>query len=103
MRRALVRLFICRRLVSRGDAAQSEGAEVLLHVGIDTVALAGEGFVAHVPAGAQVSAGEPLLSFDMDLIARRARSLLTPVVVVPGRFSMRAARRVAHSRRAISS
>jgi phosphoenolpyruvate-protein phosphotransferase len=66
----------------------SDGAEVLVHVGIDTVALAGAGFVAHVRAGAQVSAGEPLLSFDMDLIARRARSLLTPVIVTPGRFSV---------------
>lgn len=57
------------------------GCEVLLHVGIDTVALGGEGFEAHVRQGARVRAGEPLVSFDLDLLARRARSLLTPVIV----------------------
>jgi phosphocarrier protein FPr/phosphocarrier protein len=61
------------------------GCEVLLHVGIDTVALKGEGFEAHVRQGAQVRAGEPLLSFDLDLLARRAPSLLTPVIVTADR------------------
>ena len=62
------------------------GCELLLHVGIDTVALNGAGFTAHVAAGAQVRAGQPLLSFDLDLIARRAKSALTPVVVTGGDF-----------------
>jgi phosphotransferase system HPr (HPr) family protein len=57
-----------------------EGCEVLLHVGIDSVALGGEGFELHTRQGAQVHAGEPLLSFDLDLVARRARSVLTPVI-----------------------
>jgi phosphoenolpyruvate-protein phosphotransferase len=57
------------------------GCEILLHVGIDTVALAGEGFEAHVRQGAQVRAGDALLSFDLDFLARRAKSLLTPVIV----------------------
>ncbi|HTD10680.1 MAG TPA: phosphoenolpyruvate--protein phosphotransferase, partial [Steroidobacteraceae bacterium] len=48
---------------------------------IDTVGLAGEGFRVHVAEGARVRAGEALLSFDLDLLARRARSLLTPVIV----------------------
>ena len=47
------------------------GCEILLHVGIDTVALAGEGFEAHVRQGARVRAGDALLSFDLDLLARR--------------------------------
>jgi phosphoenolpyruvate-protein phosphotransferase len=59
----------------------TEGCEVLLHVGIDTVGLGGEGFTAHVSQGAQVRTGDPLLSFDLDLLARRARSLLTPVII----------------------
>ena len=58
-----------------------EGCEILLHVGIDTVALAGEGFELHVQQGAQVRAGDALLSFDLDLLARRARSVLTPVII----------------------
>jgi len=62
------------------------GCELLLHVGIDTVALNGAVFTAHVAAGAQVRAGQPLLSFDLDLIARRAKSALTPVVITGGDF-----------------
>ena len=61
-----------------------QGAEILLHVGIDTVGLAGEGFELHVRQGQQVRAGDRLLSFDIDLLARRAKSLLTPVIVLEG-------------------
>jgi phosphocarrier protein FPr/phosphocarrier protein len=63
--------------------AQS-GAEILLHVGIDTVALAGEGFELHVRQGQRVRAGEPLVSFELDMLARRAVSVLTPVIVLEG-------------------
>jgi len=58
-----------------------EGCEVLLHVGIDSVELGGQGFELHARQGARVRAGEPLLSFDLDLLARRAKSALTPVIV----------------------
>ncbi len=58
-----------------------EGCELLLHVGIDSVRLGGQGFELHARQGAQVRTGEPLLSFDLDLVARRARSVLTPVIV----------------------
>ena len=67
-----------------------QGCEVLLHVGIDTVALAGEGFEVHAPQGSRVRAGDALLSFDLDLLARRAKSLLTPVIITSGSgFSIR--------------
>lgn len=59
----------------------AEGCEVLLHVGIDSVELGGQGFELHAQQGARVRAGEPLLSFDLDLLARRAKSVLTPVIV----------------------
>lgn len=64
----------------RGDG----GVEILMHIGIDTVGLEGEGFEAHVTVGRRVAAGERLISFDLDLIARRAKSLLTPVLVMEG-------------------
>jgi glucose-specific phosphotransferase system IIA component len=57
------------------------GAEVLMHVGLETVALGGEGFSAEVEEGRQVRCGDRLLAFDLDLIARRARSLITPIVI----------------------
>ena len=59
----------------------AQGCEVLLHVGIDSVELGGQGFELHAQQGARVTAGEPLLSFDLDLLARRAKSVLTPVIV----------------------
>jgi phosphoenolpyruvate-protein phosphotransferase len=61
-----------------------QGAEILLHVGIDTVGLGGAGFELHVRQGQHVRAGERLLSFDLDLLARRALSVLTPVIVLEG-------------------
>jgi phosphoenolpyruvate-protein phosphotransferase len=59
-------------------------AEILMHIGIDTVALNGEGLTAHVRDGQAVSAGDLLISFDIDLMARRARSLMTPVILTNG-------------------
>jgi phosphoenolpyruvate-protein phosphotransferase len=60
------------------------GAEVLMHIGLDTVELGGEGFEVHVRDGQTVAAGDLLVSFDIDLLARRARSLLTPIVLTNG-------------------
>ena len=59
----------------------ASGHDILLHVGIDTVKLAGEGFEALVQAGQHVTTGQPLLRFDLDLIARRARSAVTPIIL----------------------
>ncbi len=60
------------------------GAEVLLHIGIDTVELRGEGFRVMVADGARVRTGDPLIGFDMEVVSRGARSLHTPVLVVNG-------------------
>jgi multiphosphoryl transfer protein len=69
------------------------GAEILLHVGIDTVALGGEGFELVVEAGARVRQGDALLNFDLDKLAQRAKSLITPIVITNGeRFSIAHAR-----------
>jgi phosphoenolpyruvate-protein phosphotransferase len=71
------------------------GIEVLMHVGIDTVELKGEGFEPLVAAGARVRPGEPLLRFDLDRLARRAKSLVTPIVLVsPGAILRRTGNRV---------
>ncbi|HUQ10956.1 MAG TPA: phosphoenolpyruvate--protein phosphotransferase [Steroidobacteraceae bacterium] len=71
----------------------ASGAEILVHVGVDTVGLAGNGFEVHVRNGDRVRAGDLLLSFDIDAVARRARSLMTPVIVTNGdRFRVTGAR-----------
>jgi phosphoenolpyruvate-protein phosphotransferase len=71
----------------------ANGAEILMHVGIDTVGLAGEGFELLVRKGERVHAGDPLLKFDLDLLARKAASLVTPIVVTNGdRFRVVGAR-----------
>lgn len=57
------------------------GAEILMHIGLETVALQGEGFEPLVTVGAKVRRGDALLRFDLDLLAQRAKSLLTPIVV----------------------
>ena len=59
----------------------ANGAEILMHVGLETVALNGEGFSVFVKEGQSVKAGDKLLGFDIDLLAQRARSLITPVVI----------------------
>src|SRR4051812_35528632 len=57
------------------------GAEILIHVGIDSVKMAGEGFHLHVQKGEVVRAGDLLLTFDLDLLAHRVPSLMTPIIV----------------------
>lgn len=57
------------------------GAEVLIHVGLETVKLKGEGFRPLVKLGDKVELNQELLRFDADLVARKAKSLLTIMVV----------------------
>ena len=59
----------------------ASGLEIIIHVGLDTIRLKGEGFTALAKPGAEVRTGQPLLAFDADLVARRAPSLLTPVLI----------------------
>jgi phosphocarrier protein FPr/phosphocarrier protein len=78
----VIGLHACSHAVTlRAD----NGAEVLLHVGLETVNCAGEGFTALTVIGRRVSAGDLLLRFDLDLLARRAASLISPVVVINSR------------------
>lgn len=61
-----------------------QGLEILIHVGIDTVHMHGEGFEAYVKVGDRVKAGDLLLSFDLTLVQQKAKSSLTPVVITNG-------------------
>lgn len=59
----------------------ANGAEVLIHVGIDTVKLNGRGFTPKVKQGDQVKKGDLLLEFDLDAIKTEGYSAITPIVV----------------------
>jgi len=58
-----------------------DGVEVLIHIGLNTVQLNGEGFTAHVQQGARVSRGQHLLSFDLADIKSKGYCLQTPVII----------------------
>ena len=58
--------------------------EVLMHVGIDTVTLKGQGFTSRVKVGDKVETGAPLIEFDLDYVATNAKSLLTEVIISNG-------------------
>ncbi|CAG4888248.1 phosphoenolpyruvate--protein phosphotransferase [Paraburkholderia gardini] len=59
----------------------AEGAEILLHIGIDTVELAGKGFTPKVPQGATVRTGDVLIEFDLDYVASTAPSLVSVIAI----------------------
>jgi len=59
-----------------------DGVELLMHIGIDTVQLAGAGFDPQVKVGDQVRAGDVLIRFDLDSVVCGAPSVVTPVLLI---------------------
>jgi phosphocarrier protein FPr len=59
----------------------AEGAEILLHIGIDTVELNGRGFAPMIEQGAAVRTGDVLIEFDQDVVARNAPSLVSVIAI----------------------
>jgi phosphocarrier protein FPr len=59
----------------------AEGAEILLHIGIDTVELNGKGFAPMIEQGASVRTGDVLIEFDQDAVARNAPSLVSVIAI----------------------
>lgn len=66
----------------------ANGAELLIHIGLETVGLGGKGFRALSTAGAEVKAGDPLIELDLAEVAKGARSLVTPMVVANEGFEI---------------
>ncbi|WP_275286972.1 phosphoenolpyruvate--protein phosphotransferase [Halomonas elongata] len=71
----------CARTRHALSLRSEQGVEVLLHLGLDTVELQGQGIDLLVEVGQGVKAGEPLCRFDPELLAEQASSLITPLVV----------------------
>jgi glucose-specific phosphotransferase system IIA component len=58
-----------------------DGLELLIHIGIDTVNMKGEGFHSFVKVGDIVESGDKLIEFDLELVRQKAKSDITPVVI----------------------
>ncbi|MCM3569808.1 PTS glucose transporter subunit IIA [Neobacillus mesonae] len=58
-----------------------QGLEILIHIGLETVNMKGEGFETYVQEGDKVSAGTKLTSFSLELIKQKAVSTIIPVVI----------------------
>ena len=61
-----------------------DGLEILVHVGIDSVALKGAGFTAHVKEGDKVKAGDLVAEVDLDVLKKNNIPTITPVLVCDG-------------------
>ena len=77
----IVQLFPTNHAIGLRSAS---GLEVLIHIGLETVSLEGEGFEALVKQGDQVKMGDKLIAFDMAIINEKASSTITPVVLTNG-------------------
>ena len=62
----------------------SQGVELLIHIGLETVNLKGKYFTSHTENGAQVKAGDLLVEFDLDAIKKEGYNPVTPIVVTNG-------------------
>ncbi|WP_019639579.1 PTS system trehalose-specific EIIBC component [Paenibacillus fonticola] len=69
--------------------ADPNGVQLLIHVGINTVSLKGDGFTAHVETGAAITKGQLLLEFDIARIEQAGFPVITPVIVPDGQDVIR--------------
>ena len=77
----VVQLFPTKHAIGlRGKS----GLEVLIHIGLETVSLKGEGFEAFIKQGDQVKMGEKLVQFDMTIVKEKANGTITPVIMTNG-------------------
>ena len=58
-----------------------DGAEILIHVGMDTVQLDGKHFTAHVKDGDEIKVGDTLVEFDIEAIKKEGYELITPIII----------------------
>ncbi|WP_017548976.1 PTS sugar transporter subunit IIA [Salinicoccus carnicancri] len=57
------------------------GVEVLIHIGLETVAMEGKGFEGFVSEGDRIEVGDKLVTFDIDLVKEEANSTISPVII----------------------
>lgn len=59
----------------------ANGAEILVHIGLDTVTLEGQGFKAMVSAGEKVKKGTPIIEIDRNILKKKNINLITPMII----------------------
>lgn len=62
----------------------SDGVQILIHIGLDTVELKGDGFTVHVSEGDDVTAGAALVTADLQRLGELGKDAISPVVVISG-------------------
>jgi PTS system glucose-specific IIA component len=60
----------------------ADNVGVLVHLGLDTVQLKGEGFTAHVAKGDHVEAGQPVITYDVPAVVAAGRNPIVPVIIM---------------------
>ncbi|MFU0782714.1 MAG: Phosphotransferase system IIA component [Thermoanaerobacterium thermosaccharolyticum] len=58
-----------------------DGIEIMIHVGVDTVKLNGEGFTTFINEGDKVKIGDKLLQINMTIVKSKAKSLISPIII----------------------
>ena len=61
-----------------------DGVELLLHLGMDTVELKGEGFTTYIKQGDTVTAGQKIIDMDLDLIQEKGYLTVSPLIITNG-------------------
>ncbi|HLQ83094.1 MAG TPA: PTS glucose transporter subunit IIA [Pseudogracilibacillus sp.] len=74
----VIQLFETNHAIGLSDKS---GNEVLIHIGLDTVNLKGEGFTKKVEQGDKVSRGQPLIVLNLDYLKSTGKDLITPIIV----------------------
>lgn len=58
------------------------GAELLIHIGLETVSMNGEGFTSHVKEGEKVKSGDTLITVDLEKVEENAKSVVSPIIIM---------------------
>lgn len=74
----IIQLFPTKHAI--GLVAEN-GVEILIHIGLETVELEGEGFTAYTREGDKVKQGDKLIGFNEIIIKEKAKSTITPVII----------------------
>ncbi|MFD1389073.1 PTS glucose transporter subunit IIA [Oceanobacillus oncorhynchi subsp. oncorhynchi] len=74
----IVQVFLTKHAVG---VKAGNGAEILIHIGLETVALDGEGFTIYVKEGDKVKKGDVLVDVDLSVVSEKASSTITPMLI----------------------